>query len=105
MFMLDPHRPVPADMKTREAVKSTREFASVPVAAPAIPNAQIDTPMRPAQRAPIFMTIGPEVGSVNKEPKEAIKSIMPMVPGVNPRWSRTSGKRESHAEVAEPRPA
>ena len=85
MFMLEPHRPVPADIKTKDAVKTGRDSIRVPLAAPAMPNAQTNTPIRPAHRAPIFMTIGPEVGRVNKEPSEAISSIMPIVPGVSPR--------------------
>ena len=54
-------------------------------------------------RAPIVVTIGPEVGSVNSEPREAMSSIVPIVAGVSPRSSRTSGRRDSHAEVPKPR--
>lgn len=68
-----------------------------------MPIAQMSTPMRPEARAPIFVTIGPEVGSVNREPREAMSSIVPIVAGVSPRSSRTSGRRESHAEVPKPR--
>jgi len=54
-------------------------------------------------RAPIVVTIGPEVGSVSREPREAMSSIVPIVAGVSPRSSRTSGRRESQAEVPKPR--
>ena len=63
----------------------------------------MSTPMRPEARAPIVVTIGPEVGSVNNEPREAMSSIVPIVAGVSPRSSRTSGRRDSHAEVPKPR--
>lgn len=68
-----------------------------------MPRAQMATPMRPEARAPILVTIGPEVGRVSREPREAMSSIVPIVAGVSPRSSRTSGRRESHADVPKPR--
>ena len=79
------------------------EALSAPMPAQTMPRAQMSTPMRPEARAPILVTIGPEVGRVSSDPREAMSSIVPIVAGVSPRSSRTSGRRESHAEVPKPR--
>ena len=103
MFMVAPHRPLPAARSTRPRVASGIDTLSAPTPAQTMPRAQMSTPMRPEARAPILVTIGPEVGRVSREPREAMSSIVPIVAGVSPRSSRTSGRRESHADVPKPR--
>ena len=103
MFMVAPHSPLPAASSTRPKVASGSRPRSAPTPALTIPTAQTPTPTRPDARAPIRVTIGPEVGRVMREPREAISSIVPIVAGVSPRSSRTSGRRDSQAEVPKPR--